>query len=91
MTAKARFNVDGLERVRVILVHSRDTSKMARYDEVTPGREREILRHMYVERDILQQLAAGAGVNGKKSPAVIEVTLRVVDPKELKRPDGEVS
>lgn len=83
MTAKPRSNSDGLERVRVVLVHSRATSKTERYDEVTPGREREpVLRNLYVERELLKRLAAGAGLCG--TPKVLEVTVRAVSAAELK-------
>lgn len=75
---RRRTNDGGL---KVLLVYNRSTSKMERYDEVTPGREREVLRSQYIEKTALKEEVKKRG--GKYPPPVLEVSIRIVDPKEL--------
>ena len=53
---------------------------MERYAEVPPVLQREIMRNVYIDREALKSISDGA----QFPPEIIEVTVRVVDSKELR-------
>lgn len=78
MSQGGQTGADGTRRV--LFVHDRSTSKTERYAEVPPGREREVMRNVYIDREMLKSMSDGA----QFPPGIVEITLRVVDPEELK-------
>lgn len=66
--------------LRVIFVHEAPKTRVERYAEVPPGRQRELMRNVYIDREALKSISDGV----QFPPEIIEVTVRVVDPKELR-------
>lgn len=66
--------------LRVIFVHEAAKTRVERYAEVPPVLQREIMRNVYIDREALKSISDGA----QFPPEIIEVTVRVVDPKELR-------
>jgi hypothetical protein len=68
-------------KLTILFVHEKSTQKTERYAEVTPGREREVMRTVYFEREALKTLVQ----SGQDfPPQVIEISVRRVDPRELR-------
>lgn len=66
--------------LRVIFVHEAAKTRVERYAEVPPDLQREIMRNVYIDREALKSISDGA----QFPPEIIEVTVRVVDSKELR-------
>lgn len=71
---------DDKSALRVIFVHEAAKTRVERYAEVPPGRQRELMRNVYIDREALKSISDGVPF----PPEIIEVTVRVVDPKELR-------
>jgi hypothetical protein len=69
---------DDENSLRVIFVHEAAKTRVERYAEVPPGRQRELMRNIYVDREALRSISDGVPF----PPEIIEVTVRVVNPKE---------
>lgn len=71
---------DDPKTLRVIFVHEAPKTRVERYSEVPPDRQRELMRSVYIDREALKSISDGA----QFPPEIIEITVRVVDPEELK-------
>lgn len=82
MTSRSRQSkVDEPQVLTALFVHEKSTAKAEKYVEVPPGRQREVMRSVYVQRDDLKSIV---DEGTRFPPHVIEVTVRAVDPEELR-------
>ena len=80
MKMRGRSKVDEPKVLRVLFVHEAPKTKTERYVEVPPGREREVMKNVYIDHEMLKSIVD----EQQFPPEIIEVTVRVVDPTELR-------